>query len=317
MSVKQQTTALVAVRSARKSRNAGGGKARDRSRRMALLRRAGLFGVDTRGAIIRRAMSIDDLAAAYRLVHFIYLKQGYIRPQPGGLRVRVFEAAPEMATFVAEADASIVAVLGLAVDSVEIGLPADQAFHAELNSLRTEDRLVCEVTNQVVVPAYRSCAVATELMRCMFAHALLLGCDELTMTVSPCHVRFYELLGFEAVSPVRSHSDEVYDPTILMRVNVSRLIRWVENADDRSDGAALFIKLRCLHGTNEYCCHVGRWHNEARATFTNPAALHHLFVERTGLLDRLSDDERSAIRDRWGPEVFDAVMGGVPVAALA
>jgi len=290
-------------------------KTKKRSRRMALLRRAGLFGVDTKGAVIRRAVTVEDLAAAYELVHETFLERGYVRPQPGGLRVRVFEALPAMATFVADADGTIVAVLGLAVDSPDIGLPADEAFYEELRPLRSGGRLVCEVTNQVIVPTYRSCAVATELMRCMFAHALLIGCDELTMTVSACHVPFYQLLGFETASPIRSHSDEVYDPTILMRVNVGQLIEWVEGPDDRSDAATLFIKFRCLAG-NTYREKVADWAEEARATFAHPAALHKLFVERSDLLARLPDRERDVIRERWGTEVFDVVMDGVPTAAV-
>jgi hypothetical protein len=59
-------------------------KARE-SRRMALLRRAGLFGTDTKGAVIRRAISVEDLAAAYRLVHDAFVEKGYIPPQPTGL----------------------------------------------------------------------------------------------------------------------------------------------------------------------------------------------------------------------------------------
>jgi len=277
-----------------------------RDRRMSLLKRAGLFGTDTRGAIIRRAVSAEDLAAAYALVHQAFLERGYIRPEPGGLRVRVFEALPTMATFVAEADGQIVGVQSLAVDDPDLGLPSDMAFQDAINVLRRGGRLVCEATNQAIAPEYRKSAVATELMRAMFAHALHVGCDELITTVSPGHARFYELLGFEKASPIRSYSADLDDPTLVMRVNVSQLIETVKDADDRSDGGALFIKLRCLKANNNYCRHVAEWDDRAREVFADPAALHDLFAARAGLLYRLTEDQRRAIRRQWGADVFDA-----------
>jgi len=290
--------ALVSERSARKPDKRG--------RRMALLRRAGLFGVDTEGAVIRRAVTAGDLVGAYRLVHEAFLERGYIRPMPGELRIRPFEALPSMATFVADADGEIVGVQGLAVDDPDLGLPSDGAFKAEIDALRRGGRLVCEATNQAVAPAYRKSAVATELMRAMFAHALLAGCDELITTVSPGHARFFELLGFEKASPVRSYSAELDDPTILMRVNVAQLLEWVEAADDRSDAAALFIKVRCVDG-NPYREQVADWAEEAETLFGRPWDLRDLFAERSGLLDRVSDEARTVIRARWGAEVFDDV----------
>jgi GNAT superfamily N-acetyltransferase len=282
---------------------------------MALLRRAGLFGVDTDGAVIRRAVTVEDLEAAYGLVHETFTERGYIRPKPGGLRIRPFEALPAMATFLADADGRVVGIQGLAVDDQDLGLPSDGAFKAEIDGLRRGGRLVCEATNQAVDPDYRKTAVATELMRAMFAHALLVGCDELITTVSPGHARFFELLGFEKASPVRSYSDELDDPTVLMRVNVSQLIQWVENADDRSDAAALFIKLRCLVG-NPYREQVAAWADEARAAFEDPWALQHLFVERAELPARLSDEERAVIRNRWGAEVFDLAVAAPATYAV-
>jgi len=288
-------------------------KARE-SRRMALLRRAGLFGTDTKGAIIRRAISVEDLAAAYRLVHDAFVEKGYIPPQPAGLRLRVTEALPQTATFIAEAGPEVVGVQSIAVDSDEFGLPSDGAFRSEIDSLRIGGRRVCEATNQAVAADYRKTAVPTELMRCMFAHALAIGCDELITTVSPGHARFFGLLGFEQISSVRSYSTELDDPVVVMRVNVYDLVERAARAREDQDDGALFVRSRCLED-NPYCRQVNDWAAEAAKTFADPAALHRLFVAQGNLLRNCSAEELAAICRQWGPEVFDQACGAEQVLA--
>src|SRR5689334_8413841 len=80
-------------------------------RKLWLLRRMGLFGNDTKGAHIERACVFEDLRQAYQLVHDVYLGTGYIEPEPGGMRLRIFEATLETATFVAKVDGRVVGVL--------------------------------------------------------------------------------------------------------------------------------------------------------------------------------------------------------------
>ena len=193
------------------------------SRRLALLRKAGLFGGDAGGAQAVRATSVEDLLTAYRLVHDAFVEKGYIHRQASGLRMRTFEALPTTATFVAKADGKVVGVQSLAMDDPQLGLPSDQAFQADLDALRGKGRVLCEATNEAVDPDWRRTSVPTELMRCCFAHALAKGCTDLITTVSPGHVRFYELLGFEQVSEVRSYSAKIEDPVAVVRFDLSAL----------------------------------------------------------------------------------------------
>lgn len=286
------------------------------SRRMALLRRAGLFGTDTKGAIIRRAVSAEELAAAYRLVHDAFVEKGYITPQPSGLRLRVTEALPQTATFIAVAGGKVVGVQGIAVDTDELGLPSDGVFRQEIDALRIGGRRVCEATNQAVAVDYRKTAVPTEMMRCMFAHALSIGCDELITTVSPGHARFFELLGFKQISPVRSYSTELDDPVVVMSVNVYELAERAARAQEEQDDAAVFVRCRCLED-NPYRQQVNDWAAEAAKTFTDPAVLRRLFVDQGNLLGNCSAEELAAICRLWGHEVFEQACGAARAIAAA
>ncbi|MEO6873481.1 MAG: GNAT family N-acetyltransferase, partial [Opitutaceae bacterium] len=184
--------------------------------KLALLQQAGLFGNDTKGATIRRAYTAHDLGQAYRLVHDVYLGTGYTRPEPSGIRLRMYETMSETATFIAEKDGVVVGVLSVVGDSLDLGLPSDSAFEAELNGLRAPGVRICELTNQAVADEYRKSAVPTELMRCALAHAMRAGYHESVATVSPGHKGFYKLVGFRPFGSPRSYSQKLNDPVVAL-----------------------------------------------------------------------------------------------------
>jgi hypothetical protein len=280
------------------------GRARLRGdRRMALLQQAGLFGSDTKGAVIRRAVSLGDLRKAYRLVHDTFVRRDLAAAGTGGLRVGPFEALPTTATFVAAVGDEVVGVQSLAVDSAELRLPADEDFRDEIDFLRFEGRLICEATNQAVAFAYRRSAIPTELMRCLFAQALAAGCDEIITVVKPGHVVFYRMLGFEPIGAARRCACRHEKVGVLLRLNIPSLIRRAEGVREDRDSHGLFLKVRCLC-SNPYRERVGPWEDESRQFFADPQGLRQLFVEESGLLDRCTEEERFVVCLHWGDEVF-------------
>jgi len=279
------------------------------SRRMALLRRAGFFSGLPPAVEITRAVTLEDLLEAYRLVHDVFVDQGYIHPRPDGLRLRAFEALPDTATFVARSEGRVVGVTSVVMDSAEFGLPSDNAFSQEVEALRSQGRKVCEGTNWVLAEAYRNSPVLTELMRCSFAQARSAGFDDFIGVVSPGHARFFCLLGFEQLGPLRSYSREIDDPVVLMRLDLKRVderIVDVENGESDEDEAVL---KRYYIDTNPYHAYVNEWAREARELFSDEESLRDLFVEKGRLLRQCSSAHLRAICERWGTEIFAKVCG--------
>ncbi len=297
-------------------RGGSSGKPERESRRMALLKRTGLFSGKDAGTDIKRATSVEDLQEAYRLVHDVFVEQGYIHPVPSGLRIRPYEALPDTATFVAEAEGRIVGVQSLVVDSEDMGLPSDEAFRDVIDILRAEDRLVCEATNEAVDTAYRKTSVATELMRCCFAHALGAGYTDLIATVSPGHAKFYGLLGFEQIGEVRSYSEEIEDSVVVVRFDLSALSKVLEDIIEGQDEADLFLK-RYFVDDNPYHRYVKTWRILSDRFFADTTLLTELFVHSSGLLGRCSEGELEAIRRQWGEKLFAEVMSHSPESAVS
>jgi hypothetical protein len=239
------------------------------ARKLALLKRSGFFGGDTKGAVITRALSLEDLSAAYRLVHEVFLCSGYIRPQPSGMRLRMFETSSRMATFVAKVGGRVVGVLSVVGDSIELGLPSDTVYEAELEALRATGARLCEVTNQAVAQDFRKSAVPTELIRCAIAHGLQAGYREGIASVSPGHRGFYELLGFRPVGSERSYSKEFSDLVVALSVDLDQYRK------PAVGGVATHFVHNHMTDANPFVPFVADWEREAKRCFLNAALLAH------------------------------------------
>lgn len=279
--------------------------AANRSRRkLAILKRSGLFGEQTLGAKIERACSLEDLREAYGLVHEVYTQTGYIRPEPSRLRMRMFETSPEMATFVAKLDGRVIGVLSIAGDSPGLGLPSDAAFKTDLDALRAQGARLCEATNQAVVEEYRKSAVATELMRCAVAHLTTAGYDEVIATVCPSHYGFYQLLNFRQVGAERSYSEKIHDPVVALSMDANQYRRAPVDLDE----AGRFMHHFMADG-NPYLTHVSQWGKAAERHFLRRHLLRQLFITETAFITSCSGRELQVLERHWGHKLFTSVTG--------
>ena len=273
-------------------------------RRIAILKRSGLFGQETHGATIDRACSFADLESAYRLVHDVYVEAGYIRPQLSGLRVRMFEALPDEATFIAKVGGKIVGVVSVTVDSPVLGLPSDASFKAELDSLREGGGKLSEMTNQVISEKYRKSGLATELMRCAAAHVIRGDYDETVATISPSHSAFYRTLGFREVGNARSYSATIYDPVVALSVDLSQYRGEAHELDE----AKRFIRHFMAEG-NPFMKRVEKWNRQAETQFRDADLLRRLFITETGFITQCSNAELQCLEHAWGRRLFATATG--------
>jgi hypothetical protein len=275
-------------------------------RRVHRFRQAGLLE-QSEGFTIEQAATYDDLRQAYALVHDVFLHQGYIAPQPGGLRIRPFEATPELGTLVAKAQGQVVAVMSVASDSPDLGLPSDKAFNVELNHLRDQGRALAETTNLAVAPDHRNSAVFFELSRACVAFAMNAGLDDSFISISPGHSMFFEaILGFEPWGDRRDYGDGKPDYVEGMRLNLRTFKQRVLELDQLL-GPEAFLH-HWFFTSNPHFEAIRLSVARARRNFLDPALLRQLFVEDTGYLLTCPPATRAAIERRWGSDLFAQVM---------
>ena len=273
-------------------------------RKLALLKQAGLFGRDTKGATVYRACTAKDLRQAYRLVHDVFLGTGYMRPEPSGIRLRMYETLSETATFIAKKNGQVVGVLSVVGDTPDLGLPSDAAFKPELDALRATGGRICELTNQAVAEGYRKSAVPTELMRCAVAHGMKAGYRESVATVSPGHKGFYEMVGFRSLGTLRSYSTKLHDPVVALTMDLDQYRCPPSNIDETGKF------LHHLGGAgNQYLGLVSDWTRQAARQFRDPELLQELFVNERNFLAECTETQLEILKREWGPEMFHLVAG--------
>jgi len=292
---------------------ADGSSAQRTERKIALLQRCGLFGGKPVGVEITRACTPDALAEAYALVHTIFVEQGYCRPTDYGMRLRIFEATPQMATFVARAENKVVGVLSVVGDSAACGLPSDQACQRELDGFRNSPSKasLCEWSNQVVAHDYRKTNVPTELMRCAAAHVIKAGYSHSVIAVSSVHSGFYELLGFRQIGPKRSYSTDVDDPVIPLCLPSDVYLA----ADQSPDEVTEFIR-RFMAEENPFLSEIEAWDAEARQMFSKPEHLRRLFTQRSNFLRQCGLGLQTTLLHQWNPRIYRQVLGDTRPEAL-
>lgn len=148
--------------------------------------RAGLtFDEDSLlGLRISLASSGEELIAAARLVHDMYVKRGISAPDSSGLRVTSYTAHPRTATFLARRDGRIVGTISLVMDS-PLGVPMEKIYPEEVGRLRAAGRAVAEVGALAIAQSERGQGLVHLLTKAMFDHARVSGVDDLVISVHP------------------------------------------------------------------------------------------------------------------------------------
>jgi len=299
----RQATAATGRKSAKKLPRA--------IRRILLLKKAGLVGSPTFTGTIRRARTSEELRDAYELVHDVYVEQGYIPPSLTGLRLRAFEALPEMCTFIAEEDSQVVGVMSIVRDMPEMGMPSDKAFHPELGALRRQGRLLSEVTNLAIRSGYRKTSVFFDLIKPCWAQALSWRCDHTFIAVSPEHIPFFrDVMQFAPYGDPRDYSKEVEDIVVGMLLDYHTAPQQFTQTDSLLGNDAFLYD--SFYAKNKFIGLCDEWMRSVRDSFNDPEFLKEVFVHCGDLFGRCSWRELECIRKAWGDELFDAVFNSRP-----
>ncbi len=187
--------------------------------------RASRFGPVPRTATtLGVAMSAAQVLQAWNLVYRVYLKRGYIRPNPRRLHAAAPMFTRQAAVLVKSRGQEVLGTLSVAIDG-GMGLPMDSTFGRELDALRRRRRRLAEVAHFAdaveLTDTGRSDRASLEfLMGLAYRYALWAGADELVVGVHPDHAGFYQKLwGFEPYGPTQSCAAVGGRPAVLLRLD--------------------------------------------------------------------------------------------------
>lgn len=246
----------------------------------------------------RPAVSREEMEAAFRLVYLNYLQRGYIEKDPSGMRLTGFNALPEATTIVGVLRGQVVATVTMIADS-PAGLPMDEIYREELDGLRCQGRRLVEISMLADrrQAFERSLEMVQLLMKRVFDLAtLVLGADDLVITINPRHDIYYERrLLFQPMGAPRAYPSVRHNPALAKRLD----LRTVE---ERCAGNILLLDRFFSERTPE---------NLLRSKFEMaPEDMRYFFVERTSAFRDAPDKVMSYLRkvrpdcpwSAWGRE---------------
>lgn len=160
-----------------------------------------------------------------RLVHDVYVRSGYMKPHPQGVRITPFDELPETTTFVALLNETVIATLTMVPDGNK-GLPMERIYSEELRALRKKGRSVAEITSLADrrKDPRRGMAVFLGLTRLMIHTANARQIDDILIAVNPKHARFYQrVLVFEQFGTERPYPAVLDNPAVALRLDLNNV----------------------------------------------------------------------------------------------
>lgn len=161
---------------------------------------------------------------AYRLAHRVYCRSGYAGLNQDGWCVSPYDAQAQTLTLLIEDfSGQDVATVTLTFDSPS-GLPCDEIFGLEIDTLRAQGRKVVEVTRLAMEECH---AHSKTLLVCLFnfiyVFARRVRADsDFVIEVNPRHVSYYNrLLLFEVQGSERPCPRVQGAPAVLLRLDLS------------------------------------------------------------------------------------------------
>lgn len=250
--------------------------------------------------LTRQVAGRAELRAALELVHDNYVRCGYMRPTPSGMRVCAQYALPNTRTYIALKEGEVVATVSLFPDS-PLRLPMDDLYGPEVDGLRREGRAVAEVG--MLADRRRELTRGVDLLLAMMKHvfhgARGSGVNDLLITVNPKHAKFYHrLLRFHQIGETRSYASVRNAPAVLLRLPVSEIAE--KDAPNERIRAVFFTPIA---------------QEERVGTYTmNRDDLRWLLAEKSRLLWELEPAQAKAIEARYPGLNLDDLRSETAVA---
>jgi hypothetical protein len=199
---------------------------------------------------IRRATTLKDLEAVWRLTHDMYVAEGYAEPQPDGLLRHYphLDAIPETTVFMAEdEDGTLLGSNSYTVDG-PAGLHVDDDFLDVADAVRAE----CRAAGKRLGSSWRiatrpGCREHLHVIMQLISATLDAGrgvADTVLFTFNPKHESFYgRMLGLQTVCEPRAGQAVKSAPAILMRGEMTEMLaRWERVMARRSSARLPAVK---------------------------------------------------------------------------
>jgi hypothetical protein len=259
---------------------------------------------------VKLATTRDELESAYRLLHDVYVESKFMRPDPSGMRVSVYNALPSTSTIIATWDGKVVGTVSV-IRHTPLGVPLDKIF--DIRPLFSGGKRVAEISALAVAKEFRrnSGEIFFPLMKFAYEYWIrYFGLDEVVIAVNPRHSEFYDALLFFrnlSNSMVTNYDFVNGNPAVGKRLNLQEALKVFSRHYGKSSRKrnlfSYFVELQMpnLHFPER------RFAKISDPTLT-PELYEYFFKRKTRLESQFSDREKFLLSRLYNHEKFASVF---------
>jgi hypothetical protein len=264
--------------------------------------------------VLKIAETREELEACFRVLHDAYVHEGFMKPDPSGLRVTIYHALPTTTTLLAKLGDEVVGTISLVRESA-LGFPMQKIFH--LGDIRHAGGNIAEVSSLAVDQRYQKQGgiMLFPLMKFMYEYSTrFFDTRHLVIAVNPNRIGLYEAILFfkrlkqnlvdhydfvNGAPAIGAHLDLKLAPEVFRRCydhkpDEQNLYRYFVNTD-----------LPNIHFPDK------RFFTTNDPVMT-PELLHYFFNQRTEVFAHLSDREKRMLHAIYDLPAYQDVLPSLP-----
>jgi len=261
----------------------------------------------------------EELEACFRILHDAYVAEGFMAPDPSGLRVTIYHALPTTTTLCAKYKGRVVGTISIIREGV-FGFPLQTIF--DLSELRASRGQIAEVSALAIDPSFRRTGgqVLFPLMKFMYEYCReYFDTRHIVIAVNPAKIELYEsLLFFERLeAKVVDNYDfangaPAVGASLDLQLAQERFRATYDGRPERKNLYRYFVENRMANI---------RWPQRRFHTTNDPVLtpqlMDHFFNQRTRVFETLDDRKRLLLRSIYGDAAYAKVLPSPSAEALA
>ncbi len=266
---------------------------------------------DPEGMVFELARSQEDLETAFKLLHDVYVDQGFITPRVSGMHLIVAHALPTTSILVTKVDGKVIGTISVMRDT-PLGLPMEKVF--DISSLRRGGCRVAEFSCLAIDPNFRRSRGAEvffplTLYAAIFARNYF-GVDYLVFNLYPHHADFYNAIfgSTHLLNNKVSAKDYLGAPATGIKLDLKNVEKFAfEKYSSQKEEKNLyhytFVK------NHSYFKFPDSTFRVINYPVMSPKNLKYFFAQKTTIFESLSLLERQVLKKYFPNETYQSLFG--------
>ena len=264
--------------------------------------------------VLKVAETQEELEDCFCLLHDAYVRAGFMKPDPSGMRATIYHALPTTTTLLAKYDGKIVGTISLIRDN-PLGFPMQKIFNIE--KIRRAGGNIAEVSALAIERRFQAKGgiILFPLMKFMYEYSTkFFDTQHLVIAVNPRHIGFYEsILFFQRLkqNPVEHYDFVNGAPAVGAHVDLKTAPgiykRYYNRKLPSKNLFSYYIDLRLPN-----IVYPDKRFYTTNDPVMTPELLDYFFNKRTHVFADLNDEQRLRFHEIYDLNAYQAVLPVLP-----